>query len=115
MKTAGKFQIVLVTAPDLKTARRLARGAVVARLIACTNLIPNIESHYRWQGKIECGREVLLIMKTTRSRLGALEKYILAQHPYTTPEFIVLPVAGGAKGYLDWLANSCRSAEHFPD
>ena len=107
MNATGKFKIVLVTAPDLKTARRLARTALTARLIACANLIPKIESHYRWQGKIERGLEVLLVMKTTRARLGALEKCILTQHPYTTPEFIVLPVTGGAKGYLDWLAQSC--------
>jgi periplasmic divalent cation tolerance protein len=115
MKTTGKFEIVLVTAPDLKTARRLARAAVAARLIACANLIPKIESHYRWHGKIERGQEVLMVMKTTRARLGALETFILAQHPYTTPEFIVLPVTGGAKRYLDWLAHSCRSEGCSPD
>ena len=108
MPATGKFRIVLVTAPDLKTARRLARSALTARLIACANLIPKIESHYWWQGKIERGQEVLLVIKTTRARLGALEKFILAQHPYTTPEFIVLPVTGGSKGYLDWLAQSCQ-------
>ena len=103
------FKIILITAPDLKTARQLARAALAARLIACANLIPKIESHYWWQGKIERGGEVMLMMKTTRDRLGTLEKLILAQHPYTTPEFIVLPVTGGAKGYLDWLAHSCRN------
>ena len=108
MPLTGKFKVALVTAPDLKTARRLARAALAARLIACANLIPKIESHYWWQGKIECGHEVLLIMKTTRARLGALEKLILAQHPYATPEFLVLSVTGGAKGYLDWLAQSCQ-------
>lgn len=108
MAVTGKFKVVLVTAPDLKTARRLAQSALTARLIACANLIPKIESHYWWQGKIERGSEVLLVLKTTRARLAALEKLILAQHPYTTPEFIVLPLAGGAPGYLDWLAQSCQ-------
>jgi len=61
-----EFRIVLVTAPNLKTARQLARAALAARLIACANLIPAIESHYRWQGKLERSAEVLLIMKTTR-------------------------------------------------
>lgn len=108
MAVAGKFNLVLVTAPDLRTARRLAQTALAARLIACANLIPKIESHYWWQGKIERGQEVLLVLKTTRTRLGSLEKLILTQHPYTTPEFIVLSVAGGAKGYLDWLAQNCQ-------
>ena len=108
MSATGKFKIVLATAPDLKTARRLAQTAVAARLIACANLIPKIESHYWWHGKMESSHEVLLVMKTTRVRLSTLKKLILAQHPYSTPEFLVLPVTGGAKGYLDWLVKSCR-------
>ena len=114
MRITGKFKIVLVTAPDVRTARRLARGALAARLIACANLISKIESHYWWQGKIERGQEVLLLLKTTRARLGALEKFILAQHPYDTPEFIVLSEIDGAKGYLDWLAQSCRNESCSP-
>lgn len=103
-----KAAIVLVTAPDLKTARALAKAALQARLIACANLVPKIESHYWWRGKLESGAEVLLILKTTKAKLAALEKLILAQHPYETPEFLVMsPSAGNAK-YLDWLAASCR-------
>jgi periplasmic divalent cation tolerance protein len=107
MKTATKFFIVLVTAPDLKTARALAKAALSARLIACANLIPKIESHYRWRGKIESGAEVLLILKTQKSKLAALEKLVLAKHPYDTPEFLVLPLSVGNKKYLDWLSASC--------
>ncbi len=108
MKSASKFVIVLVTAPDLKTARELAKAALSARLIACANLVPKIESHYWWQGKIESGAEVLLVLKTQTSKLTALEKLILARHPYDTAEFLVLPVSAGSKKYLDWLAASCR-------
>lgn len=108
MKTAAKFAFVLVTAPDLKTARRLARAALASRLIACANLLPKIESHYRWQGKIETSPEVLLLMKTTRARLAALEKLIIANHPYDTPEFLVVPLSHGNARYLDWLADSVR-------
>jgi periplasmic divalent cation tolerance protein len=104
MKPATKFAVVFVTAPDLKTARALAKGALQAHLIACANLIPKIESHYRWQGKIESGAEVLLILKTQKSKLAALEKLILAKHPYDTPEFLVLPLSAGSKKYLEWLA-----------
>jgi len=106
MKSAAKFSIVLVTTPDLKVARRLARAALSARLISCVNLIPKIESHYRWQGKIETGSEVLLILKTAKSRLAALEKLIVAKHPYDTPEFLVLPLLAGAPRYLKWVADS---------
>jgi len=106
MKTAN-FSIALVTAPDLKTARRLARAALEARLIACANLIPRIESHYRWQGKIERGAEVLMVLKTTRNCLAKLEKLIVSAHPYDTPEFIFLPLNGGNQRYLDWLRTAC--------
>ena len=106
MRPAKKFAAVLVTAPDLKTARALAKSALRARLIACANLLPGIESHYWWNGKIESGAETLLLLKTTRIKLAALEKLILAEHPYDTPEFLVLPLAGGTKKYLAWITKS---------
>jgi len=104
MKPVTTFAVVLVTAPNLKTARTLARTALRARLIACANLIPKIESHYWWRGKIESGTEVLLVLKTRKSKLAALENLVLAKHPYDTPEFIVLPLSAGNRKYLDWLA-----------
>ena len=107
MKPATQFVLVLVTAPDLKTARALAKAALQAKLIACANLVPKVESHYWWRGKIESGAEVLLILKTQKSKLAALEKLVLAQHPYDTPEFLVLPLVAGSKKYLDWLAAVC--------
>ena len=99
--------LVLVTAPDLKTARALAKAALSAKHIACANLVPKVESHYWWRGKIESGAEILLILKTQKSKLAALEKLILAKHPYDTPEFLVLPLVAGSKNYLDWLAAVC--------
>jgi periplasmic divalent cation tolerance protein len=107
MRSSRSFKIVLVTAPDLKTARALAKAALRARLIACANLVPKIESHYRWQGKIASSNEVLMILKTTSKCLPALEEFVLAKHPYDIPEFLVMTVDAGAKDYLDWLGNSC--------
>ena len=104
------FKLILVTTPDLKTARRLARVALAARLIACANLVPKLESHYRWQGKLERSAEVLMIMKTTVTRVAALEKLVLAKHPYDTPEFVVLKPVDGAKRYLAWWAE-CLQAD----
>lgn len=106
MKIANSFAVVLVTAPDLKTARKLAQAILTARVAACVNFIPRIESHYWWQGRLESGRELLLIIKTTKRRLAALENAVLANHPYDTPEFVVLPLIGGAEKYLAWLADS---------
>jgi periplasmic divalent cation tolerance protein len=108
MKHGAKFAVVLVTAPDLKTGRKLARAALKTRLIACANLVPRIESHYWWQGRIESGAEVLLVMKTTIPQLAALEKLIMASHPYSTPEFLVLPVSRGSRRYLDWVRDSVK-------
>ena len=108
MKSAAQFSLVLVTAPDLKTARSLAKAALQARLIACANLVPRLESHYWWSGKLESATEVLLLLKTSKSKLTALEKLILAQHPYATPEFLVLPLSAGNKKYLAWLSASCQ-------
>ncbi len=101
------FRIALVTAPNIRTARRLARAALEARLIACANLLPRVESHYRWQGKIEHSSEVLMILKTTAKCLGKLEKLIVANHPYDTPEFVVLDLRGGNKKYLNWVETGC--------
>ena len=107
MKVGRQFNVVLVTAPDVKTARALAKAALRSRLIACANFIPRIESHYWWRGKIESGTEVLLVLKTPKSKLAALEELILAKHPYDTPEFLVLPLEAGNERYLDWLNQSC--------
>ncbi|HEV2394940.1 MAG TPA: divalent-cation tolerance protein CutA [Verrucomicrobiae bacterium] len=98
----NQFVMVLVTAPELRTARRLAKSALAARLAACINLIPKVESHYHWHGKIEQASEVLMLLKTNSSRLVGLERLILSEHPYVTPEFIVLHVKRGNKRYLRW-------------
>ena len=107
LKTANGFVLVLVTAPDLRTARRLARAALQARLAACVNLVPRLESHYWWRGKMESSREILLLLKTRSAQLDPLAAFIRAEHPYETPEFLVLPLRGGSKQYLAWLAENC--------
>jgi periplasmic divalent cation tolerance protein len=103
-----RFTLVLVTVPDLKTARRVAKACLEARTAACANIVPRLESHYWWQGKIERGNELLLLIKTTVPKLRALEKCVLANHPYDTPEFVVLPITSGNKRYLDWIADSVK-------
>lgn len=103
-----KFQIVFVTAPNRAVARKLARAALQAKLAACANLVPGLESHYWWRGKIESGAEVLIIFKTVKKNLARLQKLIIDNHPYDTPEFVVVPLAGGSRRYLDWLAASVR-------
>jgi periplasmic divalent cation tolerance protein len=108
MKKASNCAVVFVTAPKIKIARQLAAKALQKRLVACANLIPSVESHYWWQGKLERGREILILFKTTRHRLGPLEKLILSEHPYDTPEFLVLQPSWGADRYLQWIASCCK-------
>lgn len=106
MKPAQQHQLVLVTAPDVTTARNLAKLALEARLVACANLVPKVESHYWWQGKLESSAEVLILFKTITAHLAALEDLILAHHPYDTPEFVAVTIAGGSRRYLAWLDES---------
>ena len=103
--------IALVTAPDMDTARGLAQAALSARLAACVNLVRGVESHYWWEGKLDCSSEVLMIFKTVRAKTSDLEKLIIAEHPYDTPEFVLLDVDGGNERYLNWWLASLQRNE----
>jgi periplasmic divalent cation tolerance protein len=108
MRRSIRFAVVMVTAPEIKTARVLARAALGSRLAACANLIPRIESHYWWRGRVESSGEVLIVFKTTTAKLEALERLVKRNHPYDTPEIVVLPIRGGSRRYLDWVRGSVR-------
>ena len=96
--------IVLVTCANKKEARRIARAAVEARLAACVNISgAAVESVYRWKGKVERAKEVLLLMKTSRKKLGGLRRAIERLHSYDVPEFIALPIVAGSPAYFAWL------------
>jgi periplasmic divalent cation tolerance protein len=95
--------LCLTTCPDLDTAQRIADALVEERLAACVNLLPGMQSTYRWQGKVEHAAEVLLLAKTTRVRMPALQERIVALHPYELPEVLAVE-AGGLPAYLQWIA-----------
>ena len=95
--------VVLITAPHREEAVRLAEMLVGAHLAACVQILPEMESVYRWQGKIERQTEILLIAKTTREKFHELEREIRALHSYDTPEIVALPIVAGSQPYLDWL------------
>ncbi len=84
----------------------LAKAALEARLVACANLVPKIESHYRWRGKLETSTEILILFKTQKSQLAALEKLILTKHPYDTPEILALNLSSGTRKYIEWIDES---------
>ena len=108
MPKRPESRLVLVTAPDLATARRLASAALQARQAACAHLIPGVESHYWWKDALESGSEILIVFKTLNTHIAGLERVIHAEHPYDTPEFLILPIQGGSRRYLDWIAASVK-------
>jgi len=100
--------IILTTWPDAESARAAARKMVEEKLAACGNLVPGVESIYRWQGSIETSSEILLIFKTTVARYSALEARIRELHSYEVPEIIAIPIGAGLPAYLRWVEESCR-------
>lgn len=98
--------IVFMTASNGEEAARLAEMLVGAHLAACVQILPEMESVYRWQGKVERAAEVLLLAKTTRSKFEELEREVRALHSYDTPEIIAVPVIAGSMPYLDWIKQS---------
>ncbi|MDT4896207.1 MAG: periplasmic divalent cation tolerance protein [Acidobacteriota bacterium] len=95
--------MVLMTAGSREEAARLADVLVVARLAACVQILPEIESVYHWQGNVERSAEILLLAKTTQANFNALEAMVRSLHSYETPEIIALPITAASIPYLEWL------------
>ena len=95
-----------MTAANREEAAQLAETLVGQRLAACVQILPEMESVYRWQGQVERQKEVLIIAKTTKSRFAELEREVRAIHSYETPEIIALPLTAGSPPYLEWLNSS---------
>jgi len=97
--------VVFMTAASGEEAERIAEMLVERRLAACVQILPEMKSVYRWQGKIERQREVLLIAKTTRTKFQELERRVRGAHSYEIPEIVALPVIAGSASYLQWLSS----------
>ena len=97
-------ELVYVTCPSMDTAQRLAKAAVSQRFVACANILPQMTSVFHWDGEVRTENEVVLLFKTTRDRRAALTAYIENNHPYECPCTVVLPIAGGSEGFLNWVA-----------
>jgi periplasmic divalent cation tolerance protein len=97
--------VVYSTLDNIQDARRIANTLVEEQIVACVNIIPKIESIYRWKGKIENGEEVVLIAKTTDQNVKKTIQRLKELHSYELPDIIVLPVIGGLKDYLDYITN----------
>jgi periplasmic divalent cation tolerance protein len=105
MLNATEVQMVFCTVADNATGRRIANALVENRLAACVNLLPGLESTYRWQGQVEHDSEALLLIKVRAADYAELEAAILALHPYELPEIIAVPIKTGQADYLKWIHN----------
>ena len=103
---SGDLQLGFCTCPNEEIAGKIADKLVADQLAACVNIVPGITSVYRWQGAVEHGQEVLLIIKTSETVWPRLEQCIQALHPYELPEVLAVPITGGLPAYLDWVTNS---------
>ena len=100
--------LVFTNLPDIVTARALAQQLVANRLAGCVNILPGVESVYRWQDGVEQASEVTLLIKSVPSRYSELESAIRAAHTYQVPEIIAVPIAAGLPAYLDWVLKETR-------
>lgn len=96
--------LCLSTCPDRATADRIADALVGEGVAACVTLLAGAQSVYRWQGRVERGEEVQLLIKTTRPAFSAMRERLCALHPYEVPELVACEVADGLPAYLDWIA-----------
>ena len=100
----SKVIIALSTCPDPAVGRALAREMVESGRAACVNLVPGIQSVYRWEGRIQADEECLLVIKTTGTAFPDLRDWLQRRHPYELPELVAVPVTDGLPAYLAWVA-----------
>jgi periplasmic divalent cation tolerance protein len=104
--------VVLVTCGSIDEAQRIGRTLVDRKLVACANILrAPVQSIYWWKNKIELAEEVLLLLKSSRSRFAAVESAIRKLHSYDLPEIIALPITAGSRGYLDWVSRSASGGK----
>ena len=105
-----KILLALSTFPDSETARRISNQLVTEKLAACANILPSVESIYRWKEKIESGSETLVFFKLSEDGQSAFQEKLRSLHPYEVPEIIFVPVSNGLPEYLGWVVENCGQA-----
>ena len=103
--------LILTNLPDLASAEKLARTLVDNRAAACVNVLAPCRSIYRWQGAVEEGDEIPLLIKTSTVNYARVEEIVRTHHPYDVPELIAIPITHGLPAYLDWLATETEKHE----
>jgi len=107
---AEKILLALSTFPDAETARKISNQLVAEKLAACANILPSVESIYRWKEKIELGNETLVFFKLSEDGQSAFQEKLRSLHPYEVPEIIFVPVSNGLSEYLGWVVENCGQA-----
>ena len=102
------FVIIFITASNKKEAGRIAQGLIKKRLAACVNIAGDIKSLFRWKGKIDKAREVLLIVKSKKTNFKKIAGFVRSVHSYQVPEIIAVPIIAGDKPYLEWINAAVR-------
>jgi periplasmic divalent cation tolerance protein len=106
---AQQISLALSTFPDAETARRISSQLVSEKFAACANILPGVESIYRWKDKIETGKETLVFFKLSEDRQEAFQEKLRALHPYDVPEIIGQKIDKGSADYLHWVLESCAA------
>ena len=102
-----KVLLALSTFPDQETARDISNELVTKKLAACANILPIVESIYRWKDKIESGNETLVLFKLSEDRQSKFQEQLRSLHPYEVPEIIFVPISSGLPEYLRWVSENC--------
>ena len=103
----GKIVLALSTFPDRETAQKISNQLVTEKFAACANILPAMESIYRWKDKIESGNETLVFFKLSKDRQSAFQEKLRSLHPYEVPEIIFVPITSGLPDYLHWVTENC--------
>jgi periplasmic divalent cation tolerance protein len=104
---AEKILLALSTFPDRETAQRISKDLIGGKFAACANILPSIESIYRWKEKLESGNETLVFFKVAKKRQSAFQNRLRSLHPYEVPEIVFIAVTSGLPEYLRWVADNC--------
>ena len=104
---AEKILLALSTFPDRETAQRISKELVTEKFAACANILPSVESIYRWKNKIESGNETLVFFKLSEDRQSSFQEKLRSLHPYEVPEIIFIPISSGLPDYLRWVLENC--------
>ena len=105
-RMVAKILLALSTFPDAETARRISNQLVTEKFAACANILPGVESIYRWEGKVETAAETLALFKLSEDRRSAFQEKLRSLHPYEVPEIIFASVSGGLPEYLGWVTEN---------